>query len=144
MEDDNQIRRDLQHIGHDVRELVHDILHPQRIPTGITFHEVTMNPTAAGQTQVFTGTLIPAGAIFPPDSTFSITSNDPAVTPVVDSTGLVVTVTYPQGWAESSTVPLAFSYTASSASTGMSISATINPSAPPAPVPTGIAFSQTQ
>lgn len=112
-------------------------------PTHIRFREVTMNPTAAGQTQVFTGTLTPTGSVFPADSTFSITSNDPSVSPSVDASGLVVSVTYPAGWVESTTTPLAFAYTATSASTGMSLTATITPSAPPAVVPTGIAFQQT-
>ena len=102
-----------------------------------------MNPTEAGQTQVFTGTLAPAGAVFPPDSVYAVTSNDSAVSPSVDPTGLVVSVTYPQGWTESATTPLAFSYTATSASTGMSLAATITPSAPVV-VPTGITFAQTQ
>lgn len=102
-----------------------------------------MNLTEAGQTQVFTGTLSPAGAVFPADSVFAISSNDSAVAPVVDSTGLVVTVTYPQGWTESTSTPLAFSYTATSASTSMSLTATIAPSAPPPAVPTGITFAQT-
>jgi hypothetical protein len=103
-----------------------------------------MNPTEAGQTQVFTGNLQPAGAQFPSDSVFGVQSNDPAVSPSVDSTGLVVSVTYPAGWVESTTTPLAFNYTATSASTGMSLAAVITPSAPPAaPVPTGIQFNQT-
>jgi len=102
-----------------------------------------MNPTEAGQTQVFTGTLQPAGAVFPSDSVFAVTSNDPAVAPTVDATGLIVSVTYPAGWTESTTTPLAFAYTATSASTGMSLAATITPSAPPPPIPTGITFVQT-
>lgn len=112
------------------------------LPTQIIFKEITMNPTAAGQTQVFTGTLTPAGSTFPADSVFAVTSNDSAVSPSVDSTGLVVSVTYPSGWVESTTTPLAFSYTASSASTGMNLPATITPSAPVV-VPTGITFAQT-
>lgn len=102
-----------------------------------------MNPTQAGQTQVFTGTLQPSGAQYPSDSVFGVASNDPAVAPTVDSTGLLVSVTYPAGWVESTTTPLAFAYTATSASTGMSLSAPITPSAPAAPVPTGITFAQT-
>jgi hypothetical protein len=118
------------------------ILEP-KVPTSISFKELTMNPTAAGQTQVFTGTLAPAGAVFPSDSVFGVTSNDSAVSPSVDSTGLIVSVTYPSGWTESTTTPLTFAYTATSASTGMSLTASITPSAPPAPVPTGITFAQT-
>lgn len=113
-------------------------------PTQITFHEVTMNPTEAGQTQVFTGTLAPVGSAFPSDAAFTVTSNDPAVSPSVDSTGLIVSVTYPDGWTESTTTPLAFTYGASSASNPTwTLSATITPSAPPANLPTSITFSQT-
>jgi hypothetical protein len=101
-----------------------------------------MNSTAAGQSQVFTGTLVPAGAVYPADSTFTVVSNDPAVSPSVDSTGLVVSVSYPAGWVESTTTPLAFSYAAASASNNMSVSATITPSAP-VTLPTGITFNQT-
>ena len=48
-----------------LERLVHRLI---RKPYSITFKEMTMNPTEAGQTQVFTGTLAPAGAVFPPDS----------------------------------------------------------------------------
>lgn len=103
-----------------------------------------MAPTEAGQTQEFTGTLVPSGATYPTDSTFTVTSNDPAVSPSVDSTGLVVSVTYPDGWEESTTTPLAFAYAAASESNPtMSVTATITPSAPPAPLPTGVTFAQT-
>ena len=103
-----------------------------------------MNPTEAGQSQVFTGTLVPAGATYPSDTQFTLTSNDPAVTPTLDSTGLIVSVTYPAGWVESTTTPLAFAYSATSASENGSLSATITPSAPPLPAfPTGINFAQT-
>ena len=132
-----------------LREMLHELRCIRRelaphFPTSITFKEITtMNPTQAGQTQVFTGTLSPAGATYPADTVFTVTSNDPAVSPTVDSTGLVVSVTYPAGWVESTTTPLAFSYAASSASTSGSLTATITPSAPPAAFPTGITFSQT-
>jgi len=105
-----------------------------------------MNPTEAGQTQVFTGTLSPAGSILAADAVATITSNDPAVTPTLDATQLVVSVTYPAGWAESTTTPLEFTYATTSATTSQALSATITPSAPPPPPPvlaTGIAFSQT-
>jgi hypothetical protein len=62
----------------------------------------------------------------------------------VDATGLIVSVTYPDGWVESSTLPLAFVYDAASVSANASINATITPSAPPVPFPTGINFVQTQ
>lgn len=131
----------LEKILDELREIRRELRPP--IPTAISFQEITMNPTQAGQTQVFTGTLQPAGAQFPSDSVFGVTSNDPAVAPTVDSTGLIVSVAYPAGWVESTTTPLAFNYTATSTSTGMSRAATITPSAPPAVVPTGITFAQT-
>ena len=102
-----------------------------------------MNPTQAGQTQVFTGTLSPAGSVLAPDAVATISSNDPAVSPTLDSTQLVVSVTYPSGWVESTTTPLAFAYATTSASTGQALSATITPSAPAAPLATGISFAQT-
>ena len=105
-----------------------------------------MNSTQAGETQVFTGTLSPAGSILAPDAVATITSNDPAVSPTLDSTQLVVSVTYPAGWVESPSTPLEFAYATTSASTGQALSATITPSAPPPPAPvlaTSIAFNQT-
>jgi hypothetical protein len=115
------------------------------LPTSITFKENIMGlPTVGGNTLVYTGTLSPAGAVYPSDSTFTVTANDPAILPTVDSTGLVVTVPLPAGWVESTTTPLAISYAAASASNPtMAVSATITPSAPPAPLPTGITFVQT-
>jgi hypothetical protein len=140
-------------LEHRIIELLEQSLHElrhirrelsPRHPTRITFQELSMNPTAAGQSQVFTGTLSPAGSIMPTDATFTITSNDPLVSPSVDATGLVVSVTYPDGWTESTTTPLAFTYGSSSASVpSFGLSATITPSAPPAPFATSIAFSQT-
>ena len=118
-------------------------LHPQALATSISFTESTMNPTAAGQTQVFTGTLSPAGSVLAPDAVATITSNDPAVTPTLDSTQLVVSVNYPSGWVESTTTPLAFAYATTSASTSQALSATITPSAPPSNLATGISFAQT-
>lgn len=118
-------------------------------PTHIKFQEITMNPTEAGETQVFTGTLIPTGSAFPQDAQFTVSSNDADVSPAVDSTGLVVSVTYPTGWEESITTPLAFAYEATSASNPTwTLTATITPSAappPPAapPLPTSISFVQT-
>jgi len=117
-------------------------------PTSISFQELTLNPTEAGQTQVFTGTLAPAGSAFPTYVAFTLTSNDTAVSPTLDPTGLIVTVTYPEGWVESTTTPLAFSYGATSPSNPTwSLSATITPSAPPPPppvLPTSISFVQSE
>ena len=114
-------------------------------PTQIRFKEISMNPTVGGNTQVFTGVLSPAGSAFPSDAVFSVSSNDPAVSPTVDSTGLIVTGSLPTGWVESTTTPLAYSYEATSASNpGWLLSATITPSAPPVGLPSSIAFTQTQ
>ena len=135
------------------RRILHELeairreLHRKPLATSITFtQENPMNPTQAGETQVFTGTLSPAGSILAPDAVATITSNDPAVSPTLDSTQLVVSVTYPAGWVESPSTPLEFAYATTSASTGQALSATITPSAPPPPAPvlaTSIAFNQT-
>lgn len=119
-------------------------LHPHHaLSTHITFQELTMNPTEAGQSQVFTGTLAPAGSVLATDAVATITSNDPAVVPTLDSTQLIVSVTYPAGWVESTTTPLSFTYATTSASTSQALSATITPSAPPANLATSITFAQT-
>lgn len=137
-------REELAEIRRDVREILR-LLKPH-LPTNIRFTEITMNATQAGQTQVFTGTLAPVGSALPADTVIDLTSNDAAVQPTVDSTGLIVSVTYPAGWVESTTTPLAFSYAATSASNPTwTLDATITPSAPPAPavLPTSIGFDQT-
>lgn len=115
----------------------------QSPPTSITFQEITMNPTEAGQDQTFTGTLTPAGSTTPPDAVFAVTSNDTLVKPAVDTTGLVVSVTYPAGWVENATTPLVFTYSATSPSNpSWTLGATITPSAPPE-LATDIKFAQT-
>lgn len=102
-----------------------------------------MNPTEAGYTQSFTGTLAPVGSVLAPDALATITSNDPAVSPSLDSTQLIVSVTYLQGWVESTSTPLTFAYATTSASTGQALTAMITPSAPPANLATSISFNQT-
>lgn len=135
----NDLGREILHV---LEEIEHDLHRPT--PTRITFKEITMAPTEAGQTQVFTGILAPVGSAFPPDAVFTVTSNDTLVSPTVDSTGLVVSVTYPTGWVESTIIPLEFSYAASSPSNpSFTLGATITPSAPPVPLPTSITFAQT-
>lgn len=136
-------------IGEELPLLISELrdLERERIPTTITFKEITMNPTEAGQTQVFTGTLAPAGSQLPTDTVATLTSNDSLVSPSLDSTNLIVSVTYPDGWVESTTTPLAFAYNASSTSNpAWSLSGTITPSAPPVNVvlPTSIGFAQTE
>lgn len=146
-----RIEHDIEEIVHDAREIVRDVVDifsTHHHPTHIRFQEITMSPTEAGQTQVFTGTLIPSGSAFPQDAQFSVSSNDADVSPVVDATGLVVSVTYPSDWLEATTTPLVFSYVATSASNPTwTLTATITPSAPPPPatppLPTSISFAQT-
>jgi hypothetical protein len=105
-----------------------------------------MLPVSAGDTLVYAGTLAPAGSILAPDFIATATSNDPDVTPTVDSTGLVVTVPLPEGWIESTTTPLVITYATTSASTGQALSATITPGAEVTPpvLATSISFQQTQ
>jgi hypothetical protein len=114
------------------------------LPTSTIFQESSMLPTIGGNTQVFTGTFVPAGSVPPTDAVFAVTSNDPAVTPTVDATGLIVTGPLPTGWVESTTTPLAYTRTGSSASNPTwTLSDIITPSAPPAPFPTSTNFVQT-
>jgi hypothetical protein len=116
-------------------------------PTSTSFTEITMNPTNGGNTQVFTGTFVPAGSVPPTDAVYAVTSNDPAISPRVDATGLIVTGDLPNGWVESTTTPLAYTRTASSASNPTwTLNDVITPSAPPNPsggFPTGTTFVQT-
>ena len=123
-----------ERILHELRAIKHELAHPT--PTATRFTEITMNPTAAGQSQVFTGTFVPAGSVPPTDAVYAVTSNDTVVSPSMDSTGLIVSVTYPAGWVESTTTPLAFTRTASSASVPWTLSDIITPSAPAVGVPT--------
>ena len=139
-----------EHIEHQIayieREL-HKLTHPDHShPTVTLFQEITMNPTTGGNTQVFTGTFVPAGSVPPTDAVYAVTSNDPAISPTVDATGLIVTGDLPAGWVESTTTPLAYTRTASSASNASwTLSDIITPSAPPAGggFPTSTTFVQT-
>ena len=156
---ERQVRR-IEQAGHEDLETLRLVLHelrriaddfnppppPSTLATSISFQETSMNPTQAGQSQVFTGTLAPAGSVLASDAVATISSNDPAVQPTLDSTNLIVSVTYPDGCVENTTTPLAFTYSTSSASTGQALSATIVPSAPPPPPPvlaTSVTFTQT-
>jgi len=135
-----ELRHRIHHLEREVRRLEHP---HESLATQITFQENTMNPTAAGQTQVFTGTLSPAGSVLAPDAVATITSNDPAVSPTLDSTNLIVSVTYPSGWVESTSTPLAFTYATTSATTSQALLGTITPSAPASNLATSISFNQT-
>lgn len=100
-----------------------------------------LSPTA-GNTLVYTGTLAPAGATFPSDTTFTLVSSDPTVTPTVDATGLIVTIPLPSTFVDNPASPFNVVYTAASVSETGSITATITPSVA-ATFPTGIVFAQT-
>ena len=112
------------------------------LATSITFKENSMLPTTGGNTLVYTGTLSPSGSVLASDFVATVTSNDPAVLPTVDSTGLVVSIPLPTGWVESTTTPLAIAYATTSASTGQALSATITPSAQVV-LATSVTFAQT-
>jgi hypothetical protein len=134
-----QIGRRLERIEETLERILHVLRHLQHPhPTSIVFKEITMLPTIGGNTLVYTGTLSPVGSLFTTE-TFTVTSNDPAVLPTVDATGLIVTVPLPAGWVENAATPLAITYTTTAPA---SLTATITPSAP-AVTPTGISFVQT-
>jgi hypothetical protein len=124
-------------------EILHELRHPQRFPTQITFTETPMLDPVAGNTLVYTGTLAPAGATFPTDTVFNLVSSDSTVTPTVDATGLIVTISLPATFVDNAASPFNVVYTATSASTSGSITATITPSVPVSAFPTGITFAQT-
>ena len=135
----NEIERRLEQIEETLERILHVLRHPQHPhPTSIVFKENHMLPTIGGNTLVYSGTLSPVGALFTTE-TFTVTSNDPAVLPTVDATGLIVTIPLPVGWVENAATPLAITYTTTSPA---SLTATITPSAP-AVTPTGISFVQT-
>jgi hypothetical protein len=111
-------------------------------PTSISFTETSMLSPTAGNTLVFTGTLAPAGSVYPADTTFALVSSDTTVTPTVDVTGLIVTIPLPTTFVDNPASPFNVVYTATSISGPLTISATITPSIPVA-LPTSIAFAQT-
>jgi hypothetical protein len=116
-------------------------------PTSVSFQEISMLPPVAGNTLVYTGTLLPAGSAYPTGTTFSLVSSDPTVSPTVDPTGLIVTIPLPTTFVDNPASPFNVVYTASgitpSPSTSpTSITSTITPSVP-TPTPTGITFVQT-
>jgi hypothetical protein len=140
---EHELTHELREIREELRQILHILRHhPQRYATSISFKEITMLPTTGGNTLVYTGTLSPVGSVLAPDFVATVTSNDPAVLPTVDATGLIVTIPLPAGWVESTTTPLAITYATTSASTGQALSATITPSAPVV-LATGITFVQT-
>ena len=119
-------------------------------PNRIRFTEITMLPTVGGNTLVYTGTLSPNGSAFPAGTTFTVTSNDPNVTPTVDPTGLIVTIPLPDGWVESTTLALAITWETSTfvpvpSSSPSQITEVITPSAAPSltNTPTSVNFAQT-
>jgi hypothetical protein len=142
--EDVQRNREIEERSHRLLEEILTRLNPPT-PTSTSFTEITMLPTIGGNTQIFTGTFLPAGSVPPPDAVYAVTSNDPAVSPTVDATGLIVTGPLPAGWVESTTLPLAYTRTASSASNPTwTLNDVITPSAPPVGFPTSTTFIQTQ
>ena len=140
---EREIDRRLKSIEESQERILHILRHLQHPhATSIVFKEITMLPTVGGNTLVYTGTLAPAGSVLATDFVATVTSNDPAVLPTVDPTGLIVTVPLPAGWVESTTTPLAIAYATTSATTGQALSATITPSAP-VDLATSIVFNQT-
>jgi hypothetical protein len=133
----NRIEATEERILHAVRQLKHPF------PTGISFEENNMLSPVAGNTLVYTGTLAPAGAVYPSDTTFTLVSSDSTVTPTVDATGLIVTIPLPSTFAENPSSPFNVVYTATSVSASGTITATITPSVPASAFPTSIAFVQT-
>ena len=119
-------------------------------PIVISFKEITMNPEGPGVTQVWTGTISPAGATFPSGTTFTAVPSDPTVTATLDSTGLILTIAYPTTFVANPTAPFSVAYSTStfvpSPSTApASITETITPTVPVvALTPTSVGFVQTQ
>jgi len=113
-------------------------------PTTISFKENTMLPPVAGNTLIYTGTLSPAGATYPADTVVVLTSSDPTVVPTVDPTDLIVTIPLPTTFVDNPAAPFNVVYTATSASTSGSLTATITPSVPTSAFPSGITFVQSQ
>lgn len=136
--------REIARILHIVRKIERD---QPTTPTGIQFKELTMLPTTGGNILIYTGTTTPPNAQFPAGTTFTVTSNDAAVNPTVDATGLIVTIPLPTNWIENPTTPLAISYATSTftpepSGSPSSLTAVITPSVA-TPTPSGIQFNQT-
>lgn len=139
----NRLERE---ILHELREIELELQRPT--PTRITFHEVTMNPEGPGVTQVWTGTISPAGAVFPAGTTFTATPSDSTVTATLDSTGLILTIVYPSTFVANPTSPFSVAYSTSTfvpspSTSPATVSATITPTAPVL-TPTSVGFVQTQ
>jgi len=132
-------------ILHELEEIERDLRRPT--PTSISFKEITMNPEGPGVTQVWTGTISPAGAVFPAGTTFTVTPSDPTVQATVDATGLIVTIVYPTTFVANPTSPFSVSYSTSTfvpspSTSTATVSATITPTAPVL-TPTSVGFTQT-
>jgi len=134
-------RHILEQILHELRAIRREVS-ARQLSTSINFKEITMLPVEAGNTLIYTGTPSPTGSILAPDAVVTVTSNDPAVSPTVDSTGLIVTVPLPTGWVENATTPLEIAYSTTSSSTGQTLSSTITPGVEVV-LATSISFVQT-
>lgn len=127
------------------------ILEPQPTPTAIQFKgEPNMTPEGPGATQVWTGTLSPAGSAFPAGTTFTATPSDTTVSATLDATGLVLTIVYPASFVPNPASPFSVKWSTSTftpepSTSPNQLSAEIVPSVPPppTPTPTSVSFTQT-
>jgi hypothetical protein len=152
---DEQIIELLESALHELRAIKHKLFPPT--PTAVWFNqENPMLPAVPGNILVFTGTIEPSGTAFPAGTNFSVISSDPAVSPTVDETGLIVTIPIPADlpaqtppevltitWETSTFVPQPDSAPASLSAT---IALTIGTATPPPPTgtPQQVVFTQTQ
>ena len=118
-------------------------------PIQIIFKEITMNPEGPNVTQVWQGSILPAGSAFPTGTTFTAVPSDSTVTVTVDSTGLNVTIAYPATFEPNPSNPFSVAWSTSTfvpspSTSPAQLTATITPTAPAPAVatPTGVSFSQ--
>jgi hypothetical protein len=133
----------------ELRVIRRALVHPT--PHHIRFKERTMLPPNPGNTLVFTGTIDPPGSAFPAGTTFTVTSDDPSVTPTVDETGLIVTIPIPLTAKEGEVLVVNYAsstFTSDPVTSPAQITSAITLTIgsvppPPVPTPTGIVFNQT-
>jgi hypothetical protein len=109
-----------------------------------------MNPEGPNVTQVWQGSILPAGSVFPAGTTFTAVPSDPTVGVSVDSTGLSVTITYPSTFVSNPASPFSVAWSTSTfvpepSTSPAQLIATITPTAPPpvpTPTPTSVSFVQ--
>lgn len=107
-----------------------------------------MNPEGPGVTQVWQGSILPAGSVFPAGTTFTGVPSDPTVVVSIDSTGLNVTITYPSTFQSDPSNPFSVEWSTSTfvpqpSTSPAQLTATITPTAPtPVLTPTSVSFVQ--